>query len=56
MAFQGRLIAGVGKALRVYDMGKKRLLRKTENRVGAFTFSVFFETQRPCCSRSPPLS
>jgi splicing factor 3B subunit 3 len=30
--FQGRLLASVGKALRVYDLGKKRLLRKCENR------------------------
>jgi splicing factor 3B subunit 3 len=33
MAFQGRLVAGVGKALRIYDMGKKKLLRKVENKV-----------------------
>lgn len=33
MAFQGRLVAGVGKALRIYDLGKKKLLRKTENKV-----------------------
>ena len=33
MAFQGKLIAGVGKALRIYDMGKKKLLRKVENKV-----------------------
>lgn len=33
MAFQGKLIAGVGKALRLYDMGKKKLLRKVENKV-----------------------
>ncbi|KIP06506.1 hypothetical protein PHLGIDRAFT_128225 [Phlebiopsis gigantea 11061_1 CR5-6] len=32
MAFQGRLIAGVGKALRLYDIGKKKLLRKVENK------------------------
>ncbi|PWY97250.1 putative splicing factor 3B subunit 3 [Testicularia cyperi] len=31
-AFQGRLLAGVGKALRIYDLGKKKLLRKCENR------------------------
>ncbi|KAN0060282.1 pre-mRNA-splicing factor rse1 [Thecaphora frezii] len=30
--FQGRLLAGVGKALRIYDLGKKKLLRKCENR------------------------
>jgi splicing factor 3B subunit 3 len=32
MAFQGRLLAGVGSTLRIYDMGKKKLLRKCENR------------------------
>ena len=32
MAFQGRLMAGVGRALRIYDIGKKRLLRKAENK------------------------
>ncbi|TIC28406.1 hypothetical protein E3Q11_01879 [Wallemia mellicola] len=31
-AFKGRLLAGVGKALRLYDLGKKRLLRKCENK------------------------
>lgn len=30
--FQGRLLAGVGNALRIYDLGKKKLLRKAENR------------------------
>lgn len=33
IAFQGRLVAGVGKALRLYDLGKKKLLRKAENKV-----------------------
>ncbi|KAG5220352.1 pre-mRNA-splicing factor rse [Salix suchowensis] len=28
----GRLVAGVGKALRIYDIGKKKLLRKVENK------------------------
>ncbi|KAI0339861.1 hypothetical protein BDW22DRAFT_549697 [Trametopsis cervina] len=32
IGFQGRLVAGVGKALRLYDMGKKKLLRKVENK------------------------
>lgn len=31
-AFQGQLLAGVGKTLRVYDLGKRKLLRKAENR------------------------
>eukprot|EP00038_Savillea_parva_P021739 m.35912 g.35912 ORF g.35912 m.35912 type:complete len:1203 (-) comp5341_c0_seq1:190-3798(-) len=29
-AFNGRLLAGVGRVLRLYDLGKKKLLRKTE--------------------------
>lgn len=33
MAFQGRLVVGVGKSLRIYDIGKKKLLRKVENKV-----------------------
>jgi splicing factor 3B subunit 3 len=33
LGFQGRLAAGVGKALRLYDIGKKKLLRKVENKV-----------------------
>ncbi|KAF5346737.1 hypothetical protein D9756_010409 [Leucocoprinus leucothites] len=32
IAFQGRLVAGVGKALRIYDIGKKKMLRKVENK------------------------
>ncbi|KAJ3506068.1 hypothetical protein NLJ89_g7080 [Agrocybe chaxingu] len=32
VAFQGRLLAGVGKALRIYDIGQKKLLRKAENK------------------------
>lgn len=30
--FMGKLLAGIGKALRIYDMGKKKLLRKCENK------------------------
>ena len=40
MAFQGKLIAGVGKALRLYDMGKKKLLRKVENKVRSIIFRL----------------
>lgn len=40
MAFQGRLMAGVGKALRIYDIGKKKLLRKAENKVYITLISV----------------
>ncbi|KAF8331909.1 CPSF A subunit region-domain-containing protein [Cantharellus anzutake] len=32
VGFRGRLLAGVGKALRIYDIGKKKLLRKCENK------------------------
>lgn len=31
--FQGRLLAGVGPVLRLYDLGKRRLLRKCENKL-----------------------
>jgi len=31
--FQGRLLVGVGRYLRIYDYGKKKLLRKCENKV-----------------------
>ncbi|WAQ92465.1 hypothetical protein PtA15_16A373 [Puccinia triticina] len=30
LGFQGRLAAGIGKALRLFDLGKKKLLRKAE--------------------------
>jgi len=30
--FQGRLLVGSGKNLRIYDLGKKKLLRKCENK------------------------
>ncbi|KAL1695035.1 CPSF A subunit region-domain-containing protein [Schizophyllum commune] len=44
LAFQGRLAAGVGKALRIYDIGKKKLLRKAENK-GFGTTIVTLNTQ-----------
>ncbi|KAJ6569520.1 CPSF A subunit region-domain-containing protein [Mycena capillaripes] len=31
-AFQGKLAAGVDKALRIYDIGKQKMLRKAENK------------------------
>lgn len=31
--FQGKLLVGMGKTLRMYDYGKKKLLRKCENKV-----------------------
>ena len=30
--YRGRLIAGVGNILRVYELGQKKLLRKCENK------------------------
>ncbi|XP_067136925.1 splicing factor 3B subunit 3 [Centruroides vittatus] len=30
--FQGRILIGVGRLLRIYDLGKKKLLRKCENK------------------------
>jgi splicing factor 3B subunit 3 len=42
-AFQGRVLVGVGKLLRLYDLGKKKLLRKCENKVrfGAVVLFLF---------------
>lgn len=31
--FQGRVLIGIGRILRLYDIGKKKLLRKCENKV-----------------------
>jgi hypothetical protein len=31
--FQGRILVGVGCMLHLYDMGRKKLLRKCENKV-----------------------
>lgn len=44
MAFQGRLCAGVGKALRLYDIGKKKLLRKVEVKV-----SIYYSIMTSVC-------
>lgn len=38
--FQGRVLIGVGKLLRVYDLGKKKLLRKCENKVLTFVLEL----------------
>ncbi|KAF1745117.1 hypothetical protein MXB_2594 [Myxobolus squamalis] len=32
LAFHGRIVAGVGNLLRIYDLGKQKLLRKCENK------------------------
>jgi len=31
-SYQGRLLVGIGKLLRIYDLGKRKLLRKCENK------------------------
>jgi len=31
--FQGKVLIGLGKTLRLFDYGKKKLLKKSENRV-----------------------
>ncbi|KAM0334203.1 hypothetical protein ACHAQA_001224 [Verticillium albo-atrum] len=33
LGFQGRLVAGVGKTLRIYDLGQKQMLRKAQAEV-----------------------
>jgi hypothetical protein len=33
LGFQGRLLAGVGKELRIYDLGMRQLLRKAQAEV-----------------------
>jgi len=42
---QGRLLVGVGRLLRIYDLGKKKMLRKCENKVvyssGNWLFRLF---------------
>ena len=43
-AFQGRLLAGIGKTLRIYDLGRKKLLRKCENKLFP-NFIVSLHTQ-----------
>ncbi|RFU35793.1 hypothetical protein B7463_g614, partial [Scytalidium lignicola] len=44
LAFQGRLLAGVGKDLRIYDLGMRQLLRKAQAEV-APNFIVGLQTQ-----------
>jgi len=39
-AFQGRLLVGMGKTLRIYDLGKRKMLRKCENKARP-PFSLF---------------
>jgi hypothetical protein len=34
-SYQGKVLIGVGKTLRMYDFGKKKLLKKCENKVNS---------------------
>lgn len=49
--YNGRLLAGVGRMLRLYDMGKKKLLRKCENKVMVFvnTYYMFNDVGNVLC-------
>jgi splicing factor 3B subunit 3 len=38
--FQGKLLVGAGKALRLYDMGRKKLLRKCEVKIPSVVTSI----------------
>ncbi|CAN6637597.1 pre-mRNA-splicing factor Rse1p [Trichomonascus vanleenenianus] len=40
VAFQGRLLVGVGSKVRIYDIGMKQLLRKAELELGISTISA----------------
>jgi len=40
LPFQGKLVAGIGASLRIYDIGRKKLLRKAETKVRHKLFSV----------------
>lgn len=40
--FQGRLLVGIGSVLRIYDLGKRRLLRKCENKMFPNTINSIY--------------
>jgi splicing factor 3B subunit 3 len=44
--FRGMVLIGVGKMLRLYDLGKRKLLRKCENKVSFLFWSVVQLTPR----------
>lgn len=46
--FQGRVIIGIGRILRLYDIGKKKLLRKCENKVN-YTYLFFSLSKSNYC-------
>ena len=46
-AFQGRVLVGVGHLLRIYDLGKKKMLRKCENRNIPYRVGTVFSSVGP---------
>jgi splicing factor 3B subunit 3 len=42
-SFQGKILVGMGTVLRIYDIGKKKLLRKCESKVTNVNSRVFQE-------------
>ncbi|KAF8735319.1 Cytochrome P450, partial [Rhizoctonia solani] len=55
LGIKGRLCAGVGKALSIDEMSKKKLLRKCENNASHYTISMFFAIPAACCADPPML-
>eukprot|EP00002_Diphylleia_rotans_P015645 TRINITY_DN3029_c0_g1_i1.p1 TRINITY_DN3029_c0_g1~~TRINITY_DN3029_c0_g1_i1.p1 ORF type:complete len:1187 (+),score=271.71 TRINITY_DN3029_c0_g1_i1:60-3620(+) len=46
-AYMGRLLVGAGRVLRIYDLGKKKLLRKCENKsFPNFITNIFTQNER----------
>jgi hypothetical protein len=46
-SFQGRILVGVGRMLRLYDMGRKKLLRKCENKVSEINVTSLVVKVKP---------
>ena len=46
IAFDGRLLVGIGSILRLYDVGKKKLLRKCETRIQTHAISIQSQGRR----------
>lgn len=46
IGFDGRLLVGVGRVLRLYDVGRKRLLRKCETRLSTHAVSIQSQGRR----------
>lgn len=46
IAFDGRLLVGIGSILRLYDVGKKKMLRKCETRIQTHAVSIQSQGRR----------